>query len=314
MSCLNIVFAGTPEFGVPTLNALFDSEHFIKAIYTQPDRPAGRGQTLQMSAVKRWAFCHEVSVAQPAHFKNHEAIEALQSLQPDVMIVVAYGLILPKEVLEIPRFGCINVHASLLPRWRGASPIQQAILHGDQETGVTIMQMDVGMDTGAMWAKVACPVLPNDTAGTLHDKLAQLAAKPLLDVLDRIQCHQNQPESQKNDLVTCAPKITKENARINWALSAVEIDRVVRAYHPWPIAYTQFGDQLLRIHQAKIMDAKTSKTPGTVLSLDKQGVLIATGDGTLLVEKIQFSSAKVIAVSDYMNAGKKQLDEGLILQ
>ncbi|MBI2784774.1 MAG: methionyl-tRNA formyltransferase, partial [Legionella longbeachae] len=181
MNKLNIIFAGTPEFGLHCLDALLQSDHHLQAIYTQPDRPAGRGRKLQASAVKEWALKQSIPIYQPLNFKNPEVIAELAALKPDVMIVIAYGLILPKTVLEIPKLGCINVHASLLPRWRGASPIQSAILHGDTESGVTIMQMDVGMDTGAMLHKVSCPISATETASSLHNKLSQIAAQPLLE-------------------------------------------------------------------------------------------------------------------------------------
>lgn len=312
MSGLNIVFAGTPEFGLPCLDALAQSRHHITAIYSQPDRPAGRGRKLQSSAVKEWALQHQVPVYQPLNFKNPEAVAELTALNPDVIIVIAYGLILPRVVLEIPRLGCINVHASLLPRWRGASPIQHAILYGDDESGVTVMQMDVGMDTGDMLSKVSCPITNLDTAGSLHDKLAQISAKPLLTTLDALASNTAIPIVQNNELVTHAGKINKENARINWQHSAVEIDRLIRAFNPWPIAYTSVGEEVLRIHQAHATDLDCSQAPGTVLNIDKKGMLVATGNKGLLIEKIQFPGAKALSVADWLNAGRKQLHVGLV--
>ncbi|MCL9684794.1 methionyl-tRNA formyltransferase [Legionella maioricensis] len=314
MSGLNLVFAGTPEFGLPCLDALLQSSHQIKAIYTQPDRPAGRGRKLQASAVKEWAVEHEIPVYQPLNFKNPESIAELAQLKPDVLVVIAYGLILPKAVLEIPRLGCINVHASLLPRWRGASPIQHAVLYGDSESGVTIMQMDVGMDTGDMLAKAVCPIGPSDTAGSLHDRLAQISVKPLLTTLDALANNQAQPEVQNNDLATYAGKINKEDALINWQNSAADINRQIRAFNPWPIAYTVLGEEILRIHQAQIMEIECSQTPGTVISIDKKGMLVATGNKGVLVTRIQFPGAKAISVADWLNSGKTQLHAGLILQ
>ncbi|KTD13672.1 methionyl-tRNA formyltransferase [Legionella gratiana] len=310
MNQLTIVFAGTPSFGIPCLDALSYSNHHLKAIYTQPDRPAGRGRKLQASAVKEWAIIHQIPVYQPVNFKTPEAIAELVALKPDVMIVIAYGLILPKAVLEIPRLGCINVHASLLPRWRGASPIQSAILHGDQETGVTIMQMDVGLDTGAMLHKVTCPIIPTETASSLHDKLAQIAAQPLLDTLNELANQTIKPEIQKNELATYANKINKEDACINWQQTAIEIDRKIRAFNPWPIAYTFFGEEILRIHQAKVIAKPFAETPGTVVSIDKKGLLIATGSQGLLVEKIQLPGAKIISISDWLNSSKSHVHAG----
>ncbi len=312
MTTLNIVFAGTPEFGLPCLDALLQSKHHIQAIYTQPDRPAGRGRKLQASAVKEWALNHQVPVYQPLNFKNPEAIAELAALKPDVLVVIAYGLILPKAVLEIPRLGCINVHASLLPRWRGASPIQSAILHGDPESGVTIMQMDAGMDTGAMLHKVSCPITASETAQSLHDKLAEISAQPLLHILDELAAQTAKPEIQNNELATYASKINKEDARINWQHTAIEIDRKVRAFNPWPIAYTTLGEEILRIHQAKVVTLPFSQTPGTVVSIDKKGMLIATGDQGLLVERIQLPGAKVISIADWLNSSKSQIDTGFV--
>lgn len=314
MNSLNIVFAGTPEFGLTALNALIQSEHHIRAIYTQPDRPAGRGHKLQASPIKEWALHHHIPVYQPLNFKSQESIDQLTALKPDVLVVIAYGLILPKAVLEIPRLGCINVHASLLPRWRGASPIQQAILHGDAESGVTMMQMDEGMDTGDMLCKVTCTLSPNETAGSLHDKLAQLSAEPLLATLNALLQNKLQPEVQQDELATYAGKIQKTDAHINWHLSAIDIDRMIRAYTPWPIAFTLFDNEPLRILQAKTTEIETQVAPGTILSLDTKGMLISTGHKALLIEKIQFPGSKVITMVDYLNAGKNQLHAGLILR
>lgn len=308
---MNIVFAGTPEFGLPCLDALFHSEHQLKAIYTQPDRPAGRGRKLQASAVKEWAIQHDIPVYQPPNFKSPEAIAELAALQPDVLIVIAYGLILPTAVLNIPQFGCINVHASLLPRWRGASPIQHAILFGDERSGVTIMQMDVGLDTGAMYRTVECALNTNDTAASLHDKLAQISAEPLLATLQSIAMNLAKATPQDSALATYAGKINKEDAQINWQDSAKNIDQKIRAFNPWPIAYTALGEDVLRIYQAQINSEPTNIAPGTVMKIDKKGMLVATGEGSLLVEKIQFPGAKALSVADWLNSGKTQLHVGL---
>ncbi|QLZ67954.1 methionyl-tRNA formyltransferase [Legionella sp. PC1000] len=312
MSRLNIVFAGTPEFGLPCLSALLHSTHHIQAIYTQPDRPAGRGRKLHASAVKEWALNHQIPVYQPSNFKNPEAIAELAAFKPDVIVVIAYGLILPKAVLEIPRLGCINVHASLLPRWRGASPIQSAILHGDTESGVTIMQMDAGMDTGAMLRKITCPISTSETAQSLHDRLAEISAQPLLQTLDELAAQTAKSETQNNELATYASKINKEDAHINWQQTAVEIDRKIRAFNPWPIAYTHLGEEILRIHQAKIVALPFSQTPGTIVSIDKKGMLIATGEQGLLVERIQLPGAKVISIADWLNSSKSQVHAGFV--
>ena len=312
MKSLNIVFAGTPAFALPCLNALATSKHQLQAVYTQPDRPAGRGRKLQASAVKEWAQAHQIPVFQPLNFKQEEAINELAAIAPDVIVVIAYGLILPRTVLELPRLGCINVHASLLPRWRGASPIQQAILHGDAETGVTIMQLDAGMDTGPMLARIPC-TLADDTAEELHDRLSHLAAAPLLATLDAIAAGIAHASPQDNSLATHAPKIKKEDAAINWHKPAIEIDRQIRAFNPWPIAYTQAGDETLRIHQARIVDQTHTNKPGTILAIDKHGLLVATGEQALLIERLQFPGAKTMSVADWLHAGRHQLYTDLVL-
>lgn len=312
MKGLTVVFAGTPEFGLPCLEALNASEHSLKAIYTQPDRPAGRGRSMQASAVKEWALNKQIPVYQPLNFKDPATRDELAALKPDVLIVIAYGLILPKAVLDIPKYGCINVHASLLPRWRGASPIQHAVLYGDEESGVSIMQMDVGMDTGAVLAKAVCPILSEDTAGDLHDTLAEISAPALLATLKDLMQGQATAQAQDNALATYAGKINKQDAQINWQRSAVEIDRLIRAFNPWPIAFTQLGLENLRIYKAQPTAIESSKAPGTVLSIDKKGMLVATGDKALLVEKIQFPGAKVMEIADWLNSGKTQLHVGLV--
>jgi methionyl-tRNA formyltransferase len=314
MNSLNIVFAGTPAFTLPCLNAIARSNHHIKAVYTQPDRPAGRGRALQASPVKTWAEKHQLPVYQPVNFKDSSTVNELAALAPDIMVVIAYGLILPQAVLDTPRLGCVNVHASLLPRWRGASPIQQAILHGDQESGVTIMQMDAGMDTGDMLTRVHCPVHPHDTAQDLHDRLAEIAAEPLLQTLNLLAAGKAQPIVQDNLLATAAPKIKKEEAVIDWNKPAIETDQQIRAFNPWPIASTHCGEEVLRIHQAKVVEQTSTAKPGTILAMGKQGMLVATGKAGLLVEKIQFAGGKVLTVSDWLNSGKNQLQPGLVLR
>jgi methionyl-tRNA formyltransferase len=321
MSSLNIVFAGTPEFGLPCLEAIKASQHTIKAVYTQPDRPAGRGRTLQASAVKEWAKAHEIPIYQPLNFKDTEAIAQLTALAPDILVVIAYGLILPSAVLTLPRLGCINVHASFLPRWRGASPIQQAILHGDTQSGVTIMQMDKGMDTGNILMQAQCPIDAHDTAQHLHDRLAELAITPLLTTLSALASHSLNSEKQNDLLATHAPKINKSDAMINWHQPAIHIDRQIRAFNPWPIAYTHINEQVLRVHQAQVLGQDPTyahnvlqKEPGTILSIDKTGILVATADGCLLIERLQFSGSKVLLVRDWLNANRSELQVGLILQ
>ncbi|AHE66168.1 methionyl-tRNA formyltransferase [Legionella oakridgensis] len=314
MKSLKIVFAGTPEFALPCLDALAASEHQLEAVYTQPDRPAGRGRQMQASAVKQWAETQHVPVYQPLNFKTPQAIDELAMLAPDILVVIAYGLILPQAVLNIPPLGCINVHASLLPRWRGASPIQHALLHGDTQTGVTIMQMDVGMDTGDMLAKATYTIQPEETAGSLHDHLAKLAVAPLMKSLENIALGKSIPQSQDHAAATYAPKINKEDANIHWQRSAIEIERQIRAFNPWPIAYTQAEDITLRIHQARALHESCEETPGTILSLDKKGIKVATGKQVLLVERIQFPGGKAMTIADWLNAPRAQLHKQLVLR
>lgn len=314
MTSLKIIFAGTPSFGIPCLNALAQSPHQLQAIYTQPDRPAGRGRHLQASAVKQWAEAHDLPIVQPLNFKTPESMDKLASFSSDVMVVIAYGLILPQSILELPRLGCINVHGSLLPRWRGASPIQQSILHGDKESGITIMQMDAGLDTGAMLQKASCFIEAEETAGQLHDRLAELAVQPLLETLNLLaQGHANF-QKQKNDKASYAPKITKAQALIDWKKSAEEIHRQIRAFNPWPIAFTCLNDLNIRIYQAKVIQQSTSDTPGTVLDVHKNGILVATGKQSLLIERLQFPGGKILSVMDWLHAQHPPIPLHAVLQ
>ena len=313
MNSLRIVFAGTPAFGLPCLNALAASKHQIAAIYTQPDRPAGRGRNMQASAIKQWGLAQNIPIYQPLNFKDQKDIQQLKELLPDVIVVIAYGLILPKSVLSIPRLGCINVHASSLPRWRGASPIQHAILHGDKHSGITIMQMDVGMDTGDILNHVSCDIKENDTAETLHDRLASIASHPLLNTLDEISLGRVIPNKQNDEQATYAPKINKEDALINWQQPAFIIDQQIRAFNPWPIAYTQAADIIFRVHKARVVTTHATKQPGTILSIDKHGLLISTTQNAILIENLQFPGGKPITVADYMNSRKDYLSVNMVL-
>ena len=305
MNGLTVVFAGTPEFGLPCLDALIQSRHHLKAVYTQPDRPAGRGRKLQESPVKEWAINHQIPVYQPLNFKNQEAVDELSALKPDVMVVIAYGLILPKAVLEIPRLGCINVHASLLPRWRGASPIQHAILHGDAESGVTIMQMDVGLDTGDMLYKLSCPITAEDTSGTLYDKLAELGPQGLITTLKQLADGTAKPEVQDETLVTYAEKLSKEEARIDWSLSAAQLERCIRAFNPWPMSWLEIEGQPVKVWKASVIDTATNAAPGTILEANKQGIQVATGDGILNLLSLQPAGKKAMSAQDLLNSRRE---------
>jgi methionyl-tRNA formyltransferase len=333
MTTLKIIFAGTPEFAVPSLEALLKAGHTICQVYTQPDRPAGRGQHLHESPVKQAALRHGLSISQPKTLRDTHVQAELTSLKADVMIVVAYGLILPSAVLKIfsHGYGCINVHASLLPRWRGAAPIQRAILAGDIETGITIMEMDEGLDTGPMFKHATCLIEKTDTSGSLHDKLARLGADTLLKVVNDISTGQLHPEPQNSTKATIALKILKQDAKINWNLTAIEIERCVRAFNPWPMAFCSVGDLTLRIWDAceiissnRIQNSHTFQStdhfqyeinsiesiPGTILKIAREGIDVATGAGILTLKKIQLPGGKPLLVSDILNAHPEWLKEG----
>ena len=304
MSTLNIIFAGTPDFAAQHLQALLDSEHNVIAVYTQPDKPAGRGKKLQASPVKQLAEQHQIPVYQPKSLRKEEAQAELKALNADVMVVVAYGLILPQAVLEAPKYGCLNVHGSILPRWRGAAPIQRAIWAGDQQTGVTIMQMDVGLDTGDMLHKVTTPILPTETSASLYAKLAELAPSALLEVLNGLATQQFKPEKQDESLANYAQKLTKEEAKLDWLLSAAQLERNIRAFNPAPIAYLIVNingvEERVKIYQAQVLPHQ-EKTAGTVLNVSKNGVEIATAEGVLNITQLQPSGKKPMSVQDFLN-------------
>lgn len=309
-----VIFAGTPHFGLPCLEALHQSSHDIIAVYTQPDRPAGRGRMLQASPIKQWALEHQIPVHQPIHFKSAADIETLAALKPDVMIVIAYGLLLPQVVLDIPRFGCINVHASMLPRWRGASPIQQVILHGDEMSGVTIMQMEAGLDTGPMLLQRTCHITPETSAGMLHDTLASIAVDPLLSVVSHLEESILHAVIQDDSKATYAKKIQKQDACIQWHQPALTIHRQIRAFNPWPVAWTHVKGQFLKIYTATVSETDQQDMPGKILDITKQGMLIATGNDALRIETMQFDGKKVLPVRDWLNSVKPSEWVGQVLR
>lgn len=309
-SPLSLIFAGTPEFSVPALEALVASRHRVLAVYTQPDRPAGRGQQVTMSAVKQCALKHQMPVEQPQTLKDPAAVERLAHYQADLMIVVAYGLLLPKTVLDTPRLGCVNIHASLLPRWRGAAPIQRAIQAGDKESGVTIMQMDVGLDTGPMLLERVTPIDARETGESLHDRLSTLGAEAVIEAIDAIAAGTAKPVAQPKDGATYAAKIRKEEALIDWSKSAVDIDRHVRAFNPWPIAETRWNGQQLRVWEATPLDKKSSAAPGTVVATSSDGIEVATGEGTLQLTRVQAAGRKAMPAADFLRAHRP---EGAVL-
>jgi methionyl-tRNA formyltransferase len=299
---LNIVYAGTPEFAAVALGALLDTSHRISAVYTQPDRPAGRGRKLKASPVKELALEHGIEVRQPESLKDASEQAKLAALKPDVMIVAAYGLLLPAEVLTIPRLGCLNIHASLLPRWRGAAPIQRAILAGDAETGITIMKMDVGLDTGDMLYKLSTPIKVSDNAQTLHDRLASLGARAITEVLDKLQQGTLVAEKQDETQACYAKKLQKAEAEIDWHQAASQIARQVAAFNPWPVAQTLYDGEVLRIWEAKALDETSGNPPGSVTHFDKQGIDIACGEGVLRLLCLQRPGGKPQGTNDFLNA------------
>ena len=303
MSTPRVIFAGTPQFAVPCLDATLASGVEVVAVYTQPDRPAGRGRKLAASPVKERALAANVPVQQPKSLRHASAQQALRELAPDLVVVVAYGLILPPAVLAIPRHGCWNVHASMLPRWRGAAPIQRAILAGDPMSGVCLMQMDEGLDTGPVLLSLPVPIARDETAGSLHDKLATAGARVLADGLEQLRANrvpvaQRQPE----DGITYATKLEKAEAVLDLALSARELERRVRAFHPWPVAELVLAGERLRVHEARALDAHHDAAPGTLLAASRDGLDLATGHGVLRLVRVQRDGGRPIGVADYLNA------------
>lgn len=295
---LRIAFAGTPEFSLAALESIAASRHSLVGVWTQPDRPAGRGRKLTPSPVKHRALGLGLTVHQPETLKSPGSQQAIRDVEADVMVVVAYGLILPSKVLALPRYGCLNIHASLLPRWRGAAPIQRAILAGDAESGVCIMQMDKGLDTGDVLLEQRTPISEEDTGQSLHDRLAKLGAAALLDVLDKL------PDVQRREQhgeATYAGKLTKEEARLDWRRPAVELARAVRAYNPWPVAYAMHDGEPLRIWRAKPLATGSTAEPGTVLAAGDECVDVATGGGVLRILELQPAGKRVLAAADFAN-------------
>lgn len=300
-----IIFAGTPDIAAGVLESLIQARFNVIACLTQPDRPQGRGLKLTPSAVKTSALQHNIPVLQPVSLKNQDIQQQLIDLQPDIMIVMAYGLILPQAVLDIPKLGCINIHASILPRWRGAAPIQHAILSGDKESGITIMQMNSGLDTGDILSIYPCIINATDTSADLYERLAQLAPISCIDALHKLEAGQIIPQQQADQFATYAHKIDKAHAKIDWSLSAIEIDRCIRGYNSWPIAFTTLHDQTVRIWKAELIaDAITSVVPGTIISVDPTGIRVATSDGTINILEMQFPGKKVLPVAAICNAHK----------
>lgn len=309
---LRILFAGTPHFAEYSLNALISAGFQVVAVYTQPDRPSGRGQKITASPVKQLAEKKQIPVYQPVSLRDASEEQTLRELHVDLMIVVAYGLILPRNILTIPRLGCLNVHASLLPRWRGAAPIQHAILAGDHETGVTIMQMEAGLDTGPMLARSICSITPDETSASLHDKLATQGAELLIKTIENLNfCI---PEKQNDALATYAHKISRQDAEMDWSLDVMTIERKIRAFYPTPIAFTRRNSQFVRIWSAEIVSLeKQNASPGVILQANSNGIDVATGQGILRLKMIQLSGGRALSVRDVLNARQNDFLPGVVL-
>ena len=306
-----VVFAGTPEFSVTVLIALLEAGFAVPAVFTQPDRPAGRGRKLTASPVKRLAQSHQIPVLQPERL-DPGSVERLRTFNADAVVVAAYGLILPAQFLHTPSLGCINVHASLLPRWRGAAPIQRAILAGDAETGITIMQMDEGLDTGAILAAESCPIRSDDTSQTLHDRLTEIGQRLLPATLAAVAAGDAQARPQNPSAVTYAERLSKGEALIDWSDSAAELDRKVRAFNPWPVAFTHLDGERLRIWQAEPREQRANTDPGVVADLSEAGIDVATGKGTLRLKQLQLPGGRSVSAGDFLNARK--LEPGIRLK
>lgn len=299
---MKIIFAGTPDISAAVLQALINTQHNIIACLTQPDRPQGRGLKITPSPVKTVALNANIPILQPQTLKDKDVQQELRSLQPDLMIVIAYGLILPQAILDIPKYGCINIHASILPRWRGAAPIQHAILAGDKKTGITIMQMDAGLDTGDILAIYQCDIATNETSASLYEKLTALAQTAIIDSLAKLKQNKFIPVKQDNNAATYAHKIEKQQAKINWFDPASHIVRCIHAYNPWPVAFTSFNNQNIRIWNAELTDITKADTPGKIMSIDAHGIIVATGNGAIRLLTLQFPGKKPLSVSDICHA------------
>lgn len=299
---LRVAFAGTPAFAVPALEAIAASRHDLVVVYTRPDRPAGRGLKLAESPVKQRARALGLPVEQPSTLKDADAAARLASFRPDVMVVVAYGLLLPQAILDVPRLGCLNIHASLLPRWRGAAPIQRALIAGDAETGVCLMRMEAGLDTGPVMACERIAIGPRDTGGTLHDRLAQLGARMIVPALDALAEGRARFEPQDPAGVTYAHKLDKAEARIRWDQPAATIERLIRAFDPWPVAETRLDGEQLRIWRARVEPEAPGPAPGTVLAAGAGGIRVMTGRDALVIERLQLAGRRPVEAADFVHA------------
>jgi len=307
---IKIVFAGTPEFAVPTLQALINSKHSVVAVYTQPDRHSGRGQHVHASPIKECALKHNLPVYQPESLRDASAVSELRSLAFDLLVVVAYGQILSRDILDIPNYGCMNVHASLLPRWRGAAPIQHAILKGDAVSGVTIMQMSEGLDTGDMLLKKSCDIVSGESSKHLHDRLSSLGAEALIETLSQLESQTLNPIVQNETEATYAKKLTKHDGLIRWEQSAEEIARHVHAFNPWPVCFTHWKGDVFRVWNASAKQGSSEHPPGTVVHVDDDAAEVVAGSGILVLREIQLPGKRAMSVKDFLNAHRSEIIPG----
>ncbi|AFP85750.1 methionyl-tRNA formyltransferase [secondary endosymbiont of Heteropsylla cubana] len=313
--CLRIIFAGTPNFAAHHLNALICTKHKVIGVFTQPDRLGGRGKHLKSSPVKQLAKQYNIPLFQPISFSLIEEKENLIQLNPDIIVVVAYGLILPQDILNIPRLGCINVHGSLLPRWRGAAPIQRAIWKGDNFTGITIIQMDAGLDTGSILNRVVYKIQKDDTSASLYKKLEKIGSDALICTLEQIARNQIIREPQDNTFATYATKLTKEEAKLNWSLSATQLERCVRAFNPWPVSYFYLEKQMIKVWSAGVnKELFLSYKPGTILATKKKEIHVATGKDILILRQLQPQGKKIMSVQDFLNSRRQYFTPGTIIE
>lgn len=310
---LRIIFAGTPDFAAAHLQALLDSTHQVIAVYSQPDRPAGRGKKLKASPVKELALTHDIPIYQPLNFKLEPDQQQLAELNADLMVVVAYGLLLPKVILATPKHGCINVHGSLLPRWRGAAPIQRAIAAGDNKTGVTIMQMDIGLDTGAMLLKTECDITESTTTASLHDELIEIGTPALLRTLAQVATGTLKPEQQDDTLSNYAAKISKHEALIDWSQAATDLHRSIRAFNPFPVCYSTLGGQRLKVWAANMTSQKSNGKPGSISVIDSTGITVNCGTGQLALTILQLPGKKAMPVADILRGSSDKFPLNSVL-